>query len=59
MPYKENLDMSKKWSSWQKNALYGGTDLARLEKTLPDEDPHGNLDNYQKIKEKDKCLLYT
>ena len=32
--------------------IYGGTEIARLEKTLPDNDPDGNLDDYQKVKQK-------
>ena len=32
--------------------IYGGTEIARLVKTLPDNDPDGNLDDYQKVKEK-------
>ena len=32
--------------------IYGGTEIARLEKTLPDNDPDGNLDVYQKVKKK-------
>ena len=38
----------------EKNALiiYGGTEIARLEKTLPDNNPDGNLNDYQKVKKK-------
>ena len=32
--------------------IYCGTEIARLEKTLPDNDPDGNLDDYQKVKKK-------
>ena len=32
--------------------IYGGTEIARLEKTLPDNDPDGNLDDYQKVTKK-------
>ena len=32
--------------------IYGGYDIARLEKTLPDNDPDRNLDVYQKVKKK-------
>ena len=32
--------------------LYGGTEIARSEKTLPDNDPDRNLDDYQKVKKK-------
>ena len=31
--------------------IYGGTELAILEKSLPDNDPGGNLDDYQKVKQ--------
>ena len=31
--------------------IYGGTEIARLEKTLPDNDPDGNLDDCQKVKQ--------
>ena len=32
--------------------IYGGPEIARLEKCLPDEDPYGSLDDYQKLKTK-------
>ena len=32
--------------------ICGGTEIARLEKTLPDNDPGGNLDDYQKVKKR-------
>ena len=32
--------------------IYGGPEIARLEKSLPDEDPEGSLDDYQKLKKK-------
>lgn len=32
--------------------ICGGPEKGRLEKSLPDEDPHGNLDDYQKLKTK-------
>ena len=32
--------------------IYGGTKIARLEKILKDNDPDGNLDDYQKVRKK-------
>ena len=32
--------------------IYVGSEIARLEKSLPDEDPEGSLDDYQKLKKK-------
>ena len=43
----------------KKDALiYGGSEIARLEKSLPDEDPQGNLDVYHKLKTKLILISY-